>query len=434
MTAASKYSEIVNAQGMGFSRRASSSSSKRLIKDISDIILNNEARQRKRRKTDHDKFLLGVEVILADILMAYVGKRSSWAYRSLYRQSFVGEVIGADIFNNIVRQLQKLRYVEHYKGGNLRNPFYEGTSASPFHPGLASRFRATERLIERANEYGLKTETMGINFLSKLPKKVLKLKALSTGNGRYKVRGRNIQIKWTPKLKEMSLRIKQLNNYLSQQSLKHGNFNGYHRVFNEGDHPDFKWNMGGRLYGVGEEGYQQMKKKERSHMLINGDPVVEIDINGSFLRILHSLLREEIEGKGDIYAIPGVNRGLIKAWITATLGHKGFHRRWPARLSQKLKEKGAFKERYYTMTDIEHIVLQRFPVMVKWPSSGVRWSHLMFEESEAMLTTIESLMLQDIPAYSVHDSLIVPRKHNDKVNELLLRNFESRFGVPFNVT
>ena len=82
----------------------------------------------------------------------------------------------------------------------------------------------------------------------------------------------------------------------------------------------------------------------------------------------------------------------------------------------------------------EQIVLQRFPVMVKWPSSGVRWSHLMFEESEAMLTTIESLMLQDIPAYSVHDSLIVPRKHNDKVNELLLRNFESRFGVPFNVT
>ena len=161
-----------------------------------------------------------MEVILADLLIAYVGKKSSWAYRSLYRQSFVGEVIGADTFTNIIGQLQQLKYVQQHKGGNLKNPFHEGTSPARFFPGLASRFRATERLIERANEHGLSTDSMSTNFASELPKKVLKLKALSRANGRNKVRGRNIQIKWTPELKEMSQRIKRINKYLSEQSLQ----------------------------------------------------------------------------------------------------------------------------------------------------------------------------------------------------------------------
>jgi hypothetical protein len=111
MIISGKYSEIVNAQGMGFSRRAATSSAKSLIKEITESILTSEVRTRRRREVNHDKFLLGVEVILADLLMAYVAKSSSWAYRSLFRQSFVGEVIGADTFNNIIRQLQKLKYV-----------------------------------------------------------------------------------------------------------------------------------------------------------------------------------------------------------------------------------------------------------------------------------------------------------------------------------
>ena len=434
MITSSTYNEIVNAQGMGFSRRAATSSAKSLIKEITESILTSEVRTRRRREVNHDKFLLGVEVILADLLMAYVAKSSSWAYRSLFRQSFVGEVIGADTFNNIMKQLQKLRYVQHHKGGNLKNPFHEGASSRPFYPGLASRFRATEKLIERANEHGLSTDSMSANFASELPKRVLKLKALSWANGRNKVRGKTIQIKWTPELKEVSQRIKRINRYLSEQSLENGNFNGYHRVFNEGDHPDFKWNMGGRLYGVGEESYQQMKKKNRRLMLINGEPVVEIDINGSFLRILHSLLGEQLKDKDDIYAITGINRSLIKSWVTATLGHTGFHKRWPVKLSEQLKEKGVFEEKQYTMTEIEQIVLKEFSVLVNWPSSGVRSSHLMFEESEAMLNTVESLINEDIPAYSVHDSLIVGEKHRDTATKTLTGTFESHFGVAFQVT
>ena len=107
-----------------------------------------------------------------------------------------------------------------------------------------------------------------------------------------------------------------------------------------------------------------MKKKNRRLMLINGKPVVEIDINGSFLRILHSLLGEQLKDKDDIYAITGINRRLIKSWVTATLGHTGFHKRWPVKLSQQLKEKGIFEQKQYTMTEIEQIVLKEFPVMV----------------------------------------------------------------------
>ena len=86
------------------------------------------------------------------------------------------------------------------------------------------------------------------------------------------------------------------------------------------------------------------------------------------------------------------------------------------------------------MTEIERIVLKEFPVMVNWPCSSVRWSHLMFEESEAMLNTVESLINENIPTYSVHESLIVGEKHRDTATKRLTDTFKSQFGVAFQVT
>src|SRR5215469_5692941 len=50
------------------------------------------------------------------------------------------------------------------------------------------------------------------------------------------------------------------------------------RVFNNGDHPKFDWNMGGRLYSDREFNYQQLDRSQRLRMTINGEPVCEIDI------------------------------------------------------------------------------------------------------------------------------------------------------------
>ena len=82
--------------------------------------------------------------------------------------------------------------------------------------------------------------------------------------------------------------------------------------------------MGGRLYAASENSFQHLKKKERLKIKINDQGVVEIDINASYLRILHSLRGFEIPDGDDIYKIGGLDRRIVKAWIATTLGHDNF--------------------------------------------------------------------------------------------------------------
>ena len=62
-------------------------------------------------------------------------------------------------------------------------------------------------------------------------------------------------------------------------------------------------------------------------MTIGGEEVVEIDINASYLTILHGMAGYPLPNRDDLYAIGGYNRTIVKAWITATIGHHGFHTR-----------------------------------------------------------------------------------------------------------
>ena len=65
-------------------------------------------------------------------------------------------------------------------------------------------------------------------------------------------------------------------------------FTGLKRVFNKYSGPDYSFDMGGRLYAQDQGNYQQLPKRLREKICINGEPVVEIDIHASFLTIAHS--------------------------------------------------------------------------------------------------------------------------------------------------
>ena len=89
---------------------------------------------------------------------------------------------------------------------------------------------------------------------------------------------------------EVRLEVKEINDFLFKQKLSGGVFTGFQRIFNEGNRRDFDWNMGGRLYCLGDDNYQMMKKEARLNMKINGRRVAEVDINANWLTILHALL------------------------------------------------------------------------------------------------------------------------------------------------
>ena len=99
------------------------------------------------------------------------------------------------------------------------------------------------------------------------------------------------------------------------------------------------WEKHGRLYASGEFNYQNMKSEHRHLITLDGEPTSEIDVKNSHLSILYALSGLPVPD-GDLYAVPGVERAIAKAWITVLLGAHRFLSKWPKRPLRKLREAG----------------------------------------------------------------------------------------------
>lgn len=397
---------IERARMIAFNSNAASIPAKRFAVQIEKRILACEKRQRRRRPNDQASFSLAVEQILADLMLGYDAPFSSWVYRSLDNNSFIGSPVKAVTFKNVMLHLEELGFLERLSGKNQKVPFQGAGITQKFVPGLATRWLVKPDLIKIAQKFGVCAGQFHRHFLTKLPREVLKLRATSVSTKGGKVRGRYISFESSERTRAMEKQVRLINEYISAQKIEGASFNGFQRVFNQGDLDHFNWDLGGRLYAVGSDNFQQMKKVERSKIKINGSPVVEIDINASFLTILCSLTGTELPDSDDIYSHTGLPRSVVKAWITATLGHSGFHKRWPAHHASDLRTKG---HKLIRMVDVEKQVRERFPVFDQWENSPWRWGNLMFLESEGVIGTVTNLMLKhDQAALPVHDSLIVP--------------------------
>jgi hypothetical protein len=111
-----------------------------------------------------------------------------------------------------------------------------------------------------------------------------------------------------------------------------------------------------------------------------------------------------------------------------TLGNSGFPRRWSSeRTGQYLKATGKKLGSKYPLRAVRDVVAAAYPLL---PELGVddekpdAWAPLMFMESEAILTTMLSLMGRGVPSLRVHDSLIVPQQHEATATELLRSVYE----------
>ncbi len=393
------------------------------------MILNieaNEKRTRARRKSDLASFHLGVRAIVSALLLRHCQKPWAFCYRSVSKKSFSDSVIKGDTFNNLIAQLEANGFLEVAAGSNQRLPFTDGFGA-----GLATRFRATQNLIDAWLHFDAKLENIVHHFGSRPDLDNIQLKEGSKRIRNIKTNGRRMKFHETDKTKAVRLQLRTINEYLLEQSFNGTVFLGLRRIFNEGDREDFNWNMGGRLYANGVDNFQNLKKVDRKKITINGQVTIELDINASFLRILHGIHKFPINKPDDVYAIPGIDRSLAKVWIAATLGHTSFHRAWPTRAIEELVKNGFSRFKIPSYPSLKPIILEHFPVLETWSNGEIRWSHLMHEEAEAMIQTIEALRQQNIPALPVHDSLIVPLSYGHIAKQTIKTTFEERFGVPF---
>ena len=425
-----EYTQLKNARYMGLSTLPSSKVAHKVCAVVTDHILKHETRARARRAKDQATFKHAVELIMGDLLTAAAHDDAGWAYRSVSKKSFTDTEIKGDTFNGVMNSLSELGYVAKVIGGNLKSVFATDSNNS-FYPGMATRFKATDGLLSVCNDSGFELAAIKKHFKRRPNLQEIRLKSTSSRFQREKEKGRLLRFEKTDTTRAISAKLLEINSFLVDQSYQGMEFYGLHRGFNEGDHPSFNWNLGGRLYGGGEDSYQLLNKAQRLNIKINGEAVVEMDINASYLRILHGLRGFPVPQLKDIYAIEGIDRALVKAWVSSTLGYKSFHRSWTPRVFKELKEAGVLIGKNMSYPSLKPQVLAHFPVLNDWPSCGIRWSTLMYEESEAIMASMESLRSMGVVALPVHDSLIVPKSKGPLAARIMMDTFESRFGVRF---
>jgi hypothetical protein len=167
-------------------------------------------------------------------------------------------------------------------------------------------------------------------------------------------------------------------------------------------------------------------------MTINGEPVVEIDISGSYLTIFLSLHGLQLDLTEDPYALPGLgleHRGAVKQWFVGTFGNNKPIRKWP---KDMLDDDPGLRN--YRAAEITEAVFTKYPVLKSWgePLNGriYSWADLMWLESAVMFSTMLDLMRQHgTPSLTVHDSLIVPVSQAEIASETLKGRFQAQQKV-----
>jgi hypothetical protein len=192
------------------------------------------------------------------------------------------------------------------------------------------------------------------------------------------------------------------------------------RVFHSG-----RLDAGGRFYGA----YTGLEGDHRLHCKIDGEPIVQIDLNAAQAILFSSLMGYKIRDTGrergawyDLYGelaaeIYGVGtervdeeRSRIKAVGVELIGCGNPQKAKP---SQELQSKHGFHE--YDFAIYRDKILEWVPALQHLDGhyhNGTGF--ITYHESQIVLRTIQKLHLKGIPAYPMHDCLIVKAKDQEE--------------------
>jgi hypothetical protein len=345
-----------------------SEEAKALVSTLADMLdeqaLATGARKNKRKSTA-EKLDYAVGAFLADLLRAYGDGEPTpnpWAYRSLHAKSFTGASVSYRTFASLVDGLTQLGLLQHVDGPKVSNE-----DRGKF----AARFRGTPALLAFCSDRAVAPANVHDHFEFEydLPTEVVELRATKKGEYWVKAKpvGEPMDFEREGIVRSIEDHVKELNEFFAKQKLLGGSHHGYVRIFHNGDNPRFLWNMGGRLYSQHfTDSYQVMSAEQRLKMMINGEPVAELDIRASYLTIFLSLHGIQLPD-GDPYELPGLgpaHRNAVKQWMVATFGNSKPIVRWPPRMLQKhpeLKQHSVCAPFYRAGSQGFHLLTRRAP-------------------------------------------------------------------------
>lgn len=191
-----------------------------------------------------------------------------------------------------------------------------------------------------------------------------------------------------------------------------------HRIYNRGS-----FNKGGRFYGGT---YQSLNSQQRKNILLNNEPIVELDYSGYHIRMLYHL--EGLEYTNDPYDVFDGNselRELMKVVSlicinarTEGLAVNGIRQ---AFFTDKELNR-IFKKYNFSVKDlIEQFKLYHSSIAKYFFSDkGV---DLMFRDSLITEEILKHFLKKKIPCLTVHDSFIVPANYKDELYQAMKETY-----------
>jgi hypothetical protein len=295
------------------------------------------------------------------------------------------------------------------------------------------RFRATPQLKSLAAQHGIEPTEARKHFVDRRPIKPLRLRTTSKRAANYRqIPGKEMKIGYSnERANALERTVRELNTFLDQFDIRGGQHRGYERIFHCGDRSYFEWNLGGRLYSANyQESYQCLPPEQRRMMTINGKSVCELDVKASTLTIFQALHGQPIDFTAtpdrDPYALPGLDRRIVKAFTIRSFGNCRLLTKWPSDL--KKKHGGALPP----IGRVRDAITTAYPLLAKLQPDDAEppiWAILAYLESEAVLGTMATLQAAGIPSLSVHDSLIVPHDNVRMAEATLIEFYKAATGA-----
>jgi len=204
------------------------------------------------------------------------------------------------------------------------------------------------------------------------------------------------------------------------------------RVFSRGD-----WGLNGRFYGGW---WQQLGSKDRSNILIDDQPTVEVDFNALHVQILSAEANVVLEG--DPYALPrgtvpgvpeALQRKLVKRLVLTALNARdrrsafaSFRDDWPQEHVGKTLINNALEQ-------LMEAFLERLPHLrdAVFADQGIR---LMNIDSQIIERVHRHFTEQGVPVLSVHDSCIVDYTRVGELKRIMADASEAVVGRPLPVS
>jgi hypothetical protein len=178
--------------------------------------------------------------------------------------------------------------------------------------------------------------------------------------------------------------------------------------------------MGGRLYGAF---WQQLPKKARERLQLNGRSVIELDFPTLHPRLLYAQTGHSLDG--DAYDIKDWDRPLVKAAFNI-LVNANTRQKAVAAIAEQIGGAGAFKTAADLVSDIceAHSTISN----AFGSGAGLRLQRIDADIAERVLLDLQK---QGIVALPIHDSFIVEEHHNGALQSAMDEAFQVAKSVSY---